>query len=400
MGRDFMDDRKRALVLGKFKFIFQDDCEELETLDRFQLAVVQNKLLGPVQYTDKDGKSEDVLKVYDQERPAGEGFSNPPLDIPGVLDYFVVAWTNPFGQITIDQDIKLFEFKDIQKYSTYNEGPQAKGYCQFHSSSTSTELDGFDASIFWSAGILWKHFKTCGVEKWDTELKDLVTHYKNWKDWAHEVHNLPDDRKDKSGKFSNNKFSGPASTSCGYRRPRKRDVSSSPPPRSSLVNDPTTKKAKSDRYQEKSSSRRKTSSEAPSTSSTTQFDTSAPPPTIISGIGSQPITFPGMGGQPITIPVLGPNGQTIQVQLICTPQQLGGSAGGSGPGFMAVNLPLTPSTPGDAQSMYSFANPSIHVNPAVIQAGQPLPGVLPPAAGPGQPNLSMPPPNIASSRGV
>ncbi len=32
----------------------------------------------------------------------------------GVLDYFVVAWTNPFGQITIDQDIKLFEFKVIK----------------------------------------------------------------------------------------------------------------------------------------------------------------------------------------------------------------------------------------------------------------------------------------------
>ena len=53
----------------------------------------------------------------------------------------------------MDQDIKLFEFQDIQKYSTYNEGPKAKEFCQFHSSSTSTELDGFDASIFWSAGL-------------------------------------------------------------------------------------------------------------------------------------------------------------------------------------------------------------------------------------------------------
>ena len=28
----------------------QDDCEDLETSDKFKLAVVQNKLLGPVVY--------------------------------------------------------------------------------------------------------------------------------------------------------------------------------------------------------------------------------------------------------------------------------------------------------------------------------------------------------------
>ena len=66
MGRDQHDDRKRALVLGKFKFLYQvtviirvevlhavgaqDDTEDLETTDKFKLAVVQNKLLGPVVY--------------------------------------------------------------------------------------------------------------------------------------------------------------------------------------------------------------------------------------------------------------------------------------------------------------------------------------------------------------
>jgi hypothetical protein len=50
---------------------------------------------------------------------------------------FTVVWTNPFGEITVDQDIKLFEFCDIQKYSTYNDGPKSREFCQFHSSSTS-----------------------------------------------------------------------------------------------------------------------------------------------------------------------------------------------------------------------------------------------------------------------
>ena len=44
MVRDVKDDRKRALVLGKFKFLYQEDSEELETLDKFQLAVVQVQL--------------------------------------------------------------------------------------------------------------------------------------------------------------------------------------------------------------------------------------------------------------------------------------------------------------------------------------------------------------------
>jgi hypothetical protein len=48
-----------------------------------------------------------------------------------------VVWTNPFGEISVDQDIKLFEFCDIQKYSTYNDGPKSKEFCQFHTSSTS-----------------------------------------------------------------------------------------------------------------------------------------------------------------------------------------------------------------------------------------------------------------------
>ena len=46
MVRDQNDDKRRALVMGKFKFLYQDETEDLEAGDKFQLAVVQNKLLG------------------------------------------------------------------------------------------------------------------------------------------------------------------------------------------------------------------------------------------------------------------------------------------------------------------------------------------------------------------
>ena len=104
------------------------------------------------------------------------------------------------GEIYIDQDIKLFEFKDIQKYSGYNDGPESREFCRFYTSKSARELDGFDSSIFWSTGLLWKHFKTCGVEKWDRDLRGLVDHYRNWREWAHEVHNIPNsNNNNKSG---------------------------------------------------------------------------------------------------------------------------------------------------------------------------------------------------------
>ena len=52
---------------------------------------------------------------------------------------------------------------------------------------------------------MWKFFSTCGVETWDRDLGELVGdkcnssmvvylsqvgHYKNWREWAHTVHNL------------------------------------------------------------------------------------------------------------------------------------------------------------------------------------------------------------------
>ena len=46
-------------------------------------------------------------------------------------------WSNPFGDIFLDSDIKLFEFEDIQKYSGYNDPPKSKEFCRFYSSSSS-----------------------------------------------------------------------------------------------------------------------------------------------------------------------------------------------------------------------------------------------------------------------
>lgn len=300
MGRDVNDDRRRALVRGKFKFLYQDDTEDIEATDKFNLAVVQNKLLGPVKYVDKDGKDSEVLKIYGQERVEGEGLATPDVQIPGVLDLFTVVWSNPFGDLTVEEDIKLFEFSDIQKYSTYNDGPQSKEFCRFYTSSSSRELDGFDSSIFWSTGFLWKHFRTCGVEAWDLQLKELVDHYKNWRAWSHEVHNLPGSNKKK---YSDNLYSGPGRATTSYSR------------------------AGRERENNNSSTTTATTARKMSTSS-------SPPPPPPPAAGKAVMAPPG--GQTVVVPVTGQDGNIVHLQVTT----------------------LLPSQP-KPQPRYKYINPSV-----------------------------------------
>jgi len=333
MGRDVNDDRKRALVMGKFKFLYQDETEDLEAGDKFKLAVIQNKLLGPVQYFDKDGKDSDVLNIYGKERDKGEGFAKPDIKIPGVLDLFTVVWSNPFGDISVDQDIKLFEFEDIQKYSSYNDGPKSKEFCRFYTSSASKELDGFDSSIFWSAGLLHKHFKTCGVEKWDLEMRELVDHYKNWKAWTHEVHNLPNNN---NKQFSDNSYSGPASTSTTYCRTRQL------------------------------SGEQKNSSECTSTSKKRQpphFNPATLSKNSVMKSHSQspvPVLTAPPAGQTVLVPIPGPDGSLVQVQLSTLPVISSGSP---------VTVPDMSSS-----SRFKYVNPNLVSNVRMLNTSQPPPG--------------------------
>jgi len=312
--------------MGKFKFLFQDEAEDLEEGDKFKLAIVQNKLLGPVKYVDKNGKDPEVLKIYGKDREEGEGFSKPDINIPGVLDYFTVVWSNPFGDLFVDQDIKLFEFEDIQKYSTYNDGPISKEFCRFYTSSTSKELDGFDSSIFWSAGLLYKHFKTCGVEKWDQQFKDLIEHYRNWKAWTHEVHNLPNNNNNSNKKFSDNPYSGPATTSTSYSREKKR----------------LPMKIRN------------------SVECSSKPDIVVNPASNVSA-GITPVLNAPPTGQTVLVPIVGSDGNLVHVQLSTLPSQ---SA-------------VSPSPAGPTTSRYKYINPHMVPNILNLNTSQPPPGYQP-----------------------
>jgi len=332
-----MDDRKRALVMGKFKFLYQDDCEDLEAGDKFQLAVVQNKLLGPVKYCDKDGKDPAVLQIYGKEREPGEGFADPDIKIPGILDLFTVVWSNPFGEIFVDPDIKFFEFVDIQKYSGYNDGPKSPEFCQFYTNSKSKELDGFDSAIFWSAGMLHKHFKTCGVEKWDIEFRDLVPHYRNWREWTDQVHNKDPNAPKK--RFSDNPYSGPASTSSQYNRHN--------PPTSNnnnLTSTPINKGA----------------------TPVIHYNPAVIPPPMLAPPPPTVLSNPSPG-QTLAVPLAStPTGAPVQVQLVTIPPD-------HPPGTPIVLPPPPPQTAPDPGPGPKFK----YINPTMVNTSQPPPGYPP-----------------------
>jgi len=262
MGRDQHDDKRRALVMGKFKLLYQDDCEDLETSDKFKLAVVQNKLLGPVVYRGGEGP--------------GRGFADPDIRVPGSMKGFTVVWTNPFGDIFLDPDIKLFEFEDVQKYSGYNDGPRSAEFCRFFTSSNSKDLDGFDSSIFWSAGFLFRHFSSCGVEQWDNELQGLKDHYRNWREWAHTVHHV-------------------GSSERG-RQEGRRDGYSREEPRG-----------------ERRGERRRSGN-----NNTVHKEGPSPPPQFTVPPPPFPAA-PGAPGHPVFLPVAGQPGGVVQVQLVSLP---------------------------------------------------------------------------------
>lgn len=309
MGRDQHDDRKRALALGKFKFLYQEDVDDLEATDKFKLAVVQNKLLGPVIYRDRDGKDPEVMKIYGQARKdIGCGFAEPDIKIPGSMKTFTVVWSNPFGDIFLDADIKLFEFEDIQKYSGYNDPPKSKEFCRFYTSSSSKDLDGFDSSIFWTAGLLWKFFSTCGVEAWDRDFGELVGHYKNWREWAHTVHNLE-------------KGEGPRKREEGRREDYARD--------------------------QRSMRRLSGNNNTPMLAAPPSFPP-RPAPAAPYSVPPPQIVLPGTAvAAPVYVPVQGQNGSSVQVQMVTLPPT-GASA---------------PPTPG---SRFKYINPH-HVPPPLPQ---------------------------------
>ncbi len=88
---------------------------------------------------------------------------------------FDVVWTGEDGEINIDKGVKLYDTREIVETFRVigsDEGPRSPwfGLVDPRRVRTRSGRVGFDANLFWSVAFAFKHFASCGVSAWDSEL--------------------------------------------------------------------------------------------------------------------------------------------------------------------------------------------------------------------------------------
>jgi len=168
--------RKRAMVMGKFRFIVPEDGTEFEQTPTFRSTVARH-------YSGNRNRS-----VHYAVKPIG--FRKVPraqhsntryailkADFPGIGDRFHVAWATPLGDVHVDGMVKLYDLRSIQMHCIDydSRGPKSGwfGLVDPRIADTPDSKVHFDANMFWTVGLLYKHYGTCGVEDWDIEIAEM-----------------------------------------------------------------------------------------------------------------------------------------------------------------------------------------------------------------------------------
>ena len=116
--------------------------------------------------------------------PRGTRYSNSSIRYPGRGNRFHVVWVGP-GDVGIQvdnmvklydvEDVILYEIDGIQGLDGRDTGPRSPGFALVDPKTVHGQdgLINFDANMFWTVALLFKHFRTCGIEKWDKELRSM-----------------------------------------------------------------------------------------------------------------------------------------------------------------------------------------------------------------------------------
>merc|ERR1719334_399860 len=205
--------RKRALVLGKFRFIVAsgDECgKELESSLLFQAAVKNTQRSSGINFVSRPPGYKGRLATHTESRYADLNFYKTPKirfkmkrlkkgkrysgdestgssdlsnnnefeSFPGCGKRHHAAWSTPLGDIRIDAMVKIYDMLSIQTHHAEcdNRGPMSRWFGLVDPRLTDT-ADGrvhFDANMFWTVGLFFKHFGTSGIESWDTEMAEMA----------------------------------------------------------------------------------------------------------------------------------------------------------------------------------------------------------------------------------
>lgn len=174
-------ERRRAMVLGQFSFLDETDKEVLDDTTALFSAAKKWKTSN-----NDEGKKKTYIRyeaapqTVDGEEKAivnlrrSLGFDD--IVLPKCGDTFVVVWVTSKGQVVIDRDVMLLNMKEVITTKVDQPdipGPQDPKFAFIERRNDDDSGGSFDLDLFWSVGFLFKHFKSCGLMKWDREMVHL-----------------------------------------------------------------------------------------------------------------------------------------------------------------------------------------------------------------------------------
>jgi len=173
-------ERRRAMALGHFSFldeanktVLDENSALLEAAREWKTANRDERKRIRIQYepapelADGDGKAVSTLR-------RSRGYEA--MVLPRAGENFMVVWVNGKGQVAVDRDVMLLNMKEV--ITTKEDqpeiiGPKDPGFGNIERSEEINSDSSFDLDLFWSVGFLYKHYKSCGLLKWDKQMAGL-----------------------------------------------------------------------------------------------------------------------------------------------------------------------------------------------------------------------------------
>jgi len=175
-------ERKRAMVLGQFSFLDEATKDVLDDHPTLQEAVKTWRTANRDERKRVRIHYEPAPETVDDEEKSSKssrrtkGYET--MVLPKAGETFVVVWVTSKGQVVVDKDVMLLNMKEV--ITTKEDQPEISGpkgpKFAFIDRSDDCESDSnssFDLDLFWSVGFLYKHFRSCGLLKWDKQMVNL-----------------------------------------------------------------------------------------------------------------------------------------------------------------------------------------------------------------------------------
>jgi len=174
------NDRRRAMALGHFSFLDEasksvlDDNPDLhEAAKEWKNANRDERKRIRIQYEPAPETPEGDEKAASSLRKA-KGYEA--MALPRAGENFMVVWVNGKGQVAVDRDVMLLNMKEVittKEDQPEIAGPKGPRFGTIERSDENDADSSFDLDLFWSVGFLFKHFKSCGLLKWDKQMAGL-----------------------------------------------------------------------------------------------------------------------------------------------------------------------------------------------------------------------------------